>query len=174
MDQKVQATKNLLFYHFVTYHSLKYTCKALHIRFVFHKDPAFPEMMVKIMVSTIQCWMKIWTDYTGSSKTFDWLRTLTRCKFSCLSFLWSHLTNNRVYKYIFKSSIQDQMHLCFDRVKRPSSGWMAVTRITHHYYMITNKFENLNALQRKINTRALLPGARPLILKPCGWIQSNI
>ena len=118
--------------------------------------------------------MKIWTDYTGSSKTFDWFRTLTRCKFSCLSFLWSHLTNNRVYKYIFKSSIQDQMHLCFDRVKRPSSGWMAVTRITHHYYMITNKFENLNALQRKINTRALLPGARPLILKPCGWIQSNI
>ena len=51
-------------------------------------------------------------------------------------------------------------HLYFGRLKRPSSGWMAVTSITHHYYMITNKFENLHALQRKINTCALLPDAR--------------
>ena len=52
-------------------------------------------------------------------------------------------------------------HLYFDRVKRPSSGWVAVTSITHHYYIIRNKFENLHALQRKINTRALLPDERP-------------
>ena len=38
---------------------------------------------------------------------------------------------------------------------------MAVTSITHHYFMITNKFENLLALQRKINMRTLLPDARP-------------
>ena len=30
-----------------------------------------------------------------------------------------------------------------------------------YYYMVTNKFENLHVLQRKINTRALLPDARP-------------
>ena len=52
-------------------------------------------------------------------------------------------------------------HLYFDRVKRPSSGWMAVTSITHYYYMITKKFENLHALQRKIKARALLPDAWP-------------
>ena len=52
-------------------------------------------------------------------------------------------------------------HLCFDRVKRRSSGWMAVASITYYDYIITNKFENLHALQRKINTRALLPDARP-------------
>ena len=67
-------------------------------------------------------------------------------------------------------------HLYFDRVKRPSSGWMAVTTITHHYYMITNKFENLHALQRKINTRALLPDARPsrpiLAVKKITYIQA--
>ena len=38
---------------------------------------------------------------------------------------------------------------------------MAITSITHHYYVITNKFENLHALQRKISTRALLPDVRP-------------
>ena len=38
---------------------------------------------------------------------------------------------------------------------------MAVTSITHHYYMITNKFENLHALQSRINTRGLLSDARP-------------
>ena len=75
-------------------------------------------------------------------------------------------------------------HLYFDRVKRPSSGWMAVTSITHHYYTITNKFENLHALQRRINTRSLLPDARPsrpildvkksLIFKPWGWIHVEI
>ena len=120
-------------------------------------------------------WMKIWTDYSGSSKTFDWFQNLTRCKFSCFRFLWSHLTNNRVYQYIFQSSIQDPQvksktmlfvsHLYFDRVKRPSSGWVAVTSITHHYYMKTKKFENLHALQRKINTSALLldPKPRPKI-----------
>ena len=37
-------------------------------------------------------------------------------------------------------------HLNFDPVKRPSSGWMAVISITHHYYMITNKFEDLLVL----------------------------
>ena len=67
-------------------------------------------------------------------------------------------------------------HLYFGRVKRPSSGWMAVTSITHHYYMITNKFENLHALQRKINTRALLPDARPsrpiLAVKKVSYIQA--
>ena len=67
-------------------------------------------------------------------------------------------------------------HLYFDRVKRPSSGWMAVTSITHHYYMITNKFENLHVLQRKINTRALLPDARPsrpiLAVKKTTYIQA--
>ena len=67
-------------------------------------------------------------------------------------------------------------HLYFGRVKRPSSGWMAVTSITHHYYMITNKFENLHALQRKINTRALLPDARPsrpiLAVKKVTYIQA--
>ena len=64
-------------------------------------------------------------------------------------------------------------HLYFDRVKRPSSGWMA--GITHHYYMITNKFENLHALQRKINTCALLPDVRPsrpiLAVKRVTYIQ---
>ena len=52
---------------------------------------------------------------------------------------------------------------------------MAVTSFTHHYYMITNKFENLHALQRKINTRALLPDARPsrpsLAVKKITYIQ---
>ena len=37
-------------------------------------------------------------------------------------------------------------HLNFDPVKRPSSGWMAIISITHHYYMITNKFEDLLTL----------------------------
>ena len=67
-------------------------------------------------------------------------------------------------------------HLYFGRVKRPSSGWMAVTSITHHYNMITNKFENLHALQRKINTRALLPDARSsrpiLAVKKVTYIQA--
>ena len=67
-------------------------------------------------------------------------------------------------------------HLYFGRVKRPSSGWMAVTSITHHYNMITNKFENLHALQRKINTRALLPDARSsrpiLAVKKVAYIQA--
>ena len=53
---------------------------------------------------------------------------------------------------------------------------MAVTSITDHYYMITNKFENLHALQRKINTRALLPDARPsrpiLAVKKVTYIQA--
>ena len=53
---------------------------------------------------------------------------------------------------------------------------MAVTSITHHYNMITNKFENLHALQRKINTRALLPDARPsrpiLAVKKVTYIQA--
>ena len=40
-------------------------------------------------------------------------------------------------------------------------GEWPVTSITHHYYMIRNKFENLHVLQRKVNTRALLPDARP-------------
>ena len=38
---------------------------------------------------------------------------------------------------------------------------MVVISITHHYYIITNKFENLHAPQRNMNTRALLPDARP-------------
>ena len=53
---------------------------------------------------------------------------------------------------------------------------MAVTNITHHYYMITNKFEKLHALQRKINTRALLPDAAPsrlmLAVKKITYIQA--
>ena len=53
---------------------------------------------------------------------------------------------------------------------------MAVTSITHHYNMITNKFENLHALQRKINTRALLPDARSsrpiLAVKKVTYIQA--
>ena len=67
-------------------------------------------------------------------------------------------------------------HLYFGRVKRPSSGRMAVTSITHHYNMITNKSENLRALQRKINTRALLPDARSsrpiLAVKKVTYIQA--
>ena len=53
---------------------------------------------------------------------------------------------------------------------------MAVTSITQHYYTITNKFENLHALQRKINTRSLLPDARPsrpiLAVKKVTYIQA--
>ena len=67
-------------------------------------------------------------------------------------------------------------HLYFDRVIRPSSGWMGVTCITHHYYVIMNKFENLHALQRKINTRALFSDARPsrpiLAVKEITYIQA--
>ena len=50
-------------------------------------------------------------------------------------------------------------HLYFDRIKLPSSGWMAVTSITRHYYYTITNNENLHALQRKINARALLPDA---------------
>ena len=53
---------------------------------------------------------------------------------------------------------------------------MAVKSITHHYYMITNKFENLHALQMKINTRALLADARRchpiLAVKEITYIQA--
>ena len=45
-----------------------------------------------------------------------------------------------------------------------------------YYYMVTNKFENLHVLQRKINTRALLPDARPsrpiLAVKKITYIQA--
>ena len=39
-------------------------------------------------------------------------------------------------------------HLDCDRVKRPSSGWMTVTSITHHYYII-NLNLNLNDVNFK-------------------------
>ena len=69
-------------------------------------------------------------------------------------------------------------HLYLVRVKRPSSLalGMAVTSITHHYYMITNKFENLHALERKTNTFAFIPDARPsrpiLAVKNITYIQA--
>ena len=65
-------------------------------------------------------------------------------------------------------------HLHFDRVKRSSSGWMAVTSITHHYYMITNKFENLHAPQRKINRDAMINKKLewPLVLTRGRWKSS--
>ena len=65
-------------------------------------------------------------------------------------------------------------HLYFDHVKRPSSGWMAVTSITHQKRM--NKFENLHVPQRKINTPVLLLDARPshpiLAVKEITYIQA--
>ena len=66
---------------------------------------------------------------------------------------WSIYMYIYTYIYIYSTTSEEQnnvffiSHLYFDGVKRPSSGWMAVTSITHHYYMITNKFENLHALQ---------------------------
>ena len=73
---------------------------------------------------------------------------------SCVNTVRQHFPWSILYMFFVS-------HLYFGRVKRPSSGWMAVTSITHHYNMITNKSENLHTLQRKINTRALLPDARP-------------
>ena len=84
----------------------------------------------------------------------------------CLGFAGEHLTKY-IYIYILsqasfrRHSLHNSIntvpqvksktmffvsHLNFDPVKRPSSGWMAIISITHHYYMITNKFEDLLAL----------------------------